>query len=674
MDGIKLGKRIAAAVTAFRKFEEYDEKKWNEWQRGPMTAAGTRVNEVSSLTISGLFAALNFLASTFATLPRSVFRRLPDGSKIRDYDHPLYDRIHNKPNNSDLTSWQWIYTSIMHKYLWGYWYTYHDVQSYQNQELIPLLPDRTWLDPENDERYITHIKNGQKIPQRIYLPRSQVLRIPHISLDGIQGKGVIYYARESLGLTKAQDEFAATFFGSGIHPGGFVEVEHTPDEETRKGLQKDFNEKYGGLGKNWKFIFVTGGATVKETEIDATKAQVLESRQFSVVEIARWMNLPPHILRELSRATFSNIEEQSLELVIYSLLPVVTQIEQTMNIALFDEEERRTHYVKFELKGLLRGDLKARTEFYKAMIDRGIFNADMVLDLEDMNPQPKGLGKIFVVPLNMVNKEMVVSPQPLTIENKGNSLVERATVQIVKKRSAALRRRLTIAYKPKFEEFARQLVKKETDAVRAAVEEMLSQHGITEFNAWLEGFYRDFGKEVDVLVAPLINSYATDVLPIAQEEINSDSDIAPQYLEFQREYREVLAQRHVISSREQLKAIIRDAQKEGESEPEALEQRLTEWEEKRPGKIVMREMVRAENAFTRSVFALCGIMKIRSIAYGDSCPYCQDLDGKVIGIDEYFLPKGDFQPEGAERPLTVTSNHSHPPYHDGCDCGIGASA
>ena len=146
----------------------------------------------------------------------------------------------------------------------------------------------------------------------------------------------------------------------------------------------------------------------------------------------------------------------------------------------------------------------------------------------------------------------------------------------------------------------------------------------------------------------------------------------PQYSTFQREYREYFAQRHVISSREQLKSVIRDAQKEGESEQEAIEQRLAEWEEKRPGKIVMRETVRSESAFTRSVFALCGIAKIRSIAYWDSCPYCQALDGKVIGIDEYFLPKGDFQPEGAEKPLTVSSNCSHPPYHDGCDCGIEA--
>jgi len=508
--------------------------------------------------------------------------------------------------------------------------------------------------------YIYRLPNGVLLN----IPKEKMLHIPHISMDGVQGKGIVHYARESLGLTKAQDEFASTFFGSGIHPGGFVEVEHAPDEETRKGLQKDFNEKYAGLGKAWKFIFVTGGAKVKESEVDASKAQALESRQFSVVEIARWMNLPPHILRDLIRATFSNIEQQSLELVVYSLLPLATQIEQAMNIALFDDVERRTHYVKFELKGLLRGDLQARTAFYTAMIDRGIFNADTVLGLEDMNPQPGGLGQVYVMPLNMVNKETITSAPQLKIESES---IAKRTVQ---KRSAALRRRTTIAYKPKFEQFAKQLVKKEVSAVRAAVKKMLDEHAAADFSLWLDDFYQDFPTQVHKLVAPLVSSYATAILPIAQEEAGSDAEINLEYTDFQQKYGETFAQRHTISSKAQLRSVIRKAEAEGTPAIEALEQRLGEWEEKRPGKIVMQETVQAENAFTRSAFALCGVAKIMSVAYGKSCPYCQELDGKVIGIEENFLTPGDFQPEGAEKPLTVTSNHKHPPYHAGCDCGI----
>lgn len=662
MGRVTLLKRIFSALKAFRSDSGFDDK-WYETYPGIRTMAGTRINETSALTISGLFAALNFLASTMATLPKVILRRLPGGGREHAFDHPLYDRLHNKVNDWGLSSWQWTYTSIMHKYLWGNWYDYLDRKTYQNQQLIPLLPERMVKYDEEKELYIYRLKNGQSIS----FPKSQVLHIPHISEDGINGKGIIHYARESLGLAKAQDEFAATFFGSGIHPGGFVEIEKTMDEDIRQGLQTDFNEKYGGLGKNWKFIFVTGGAKVTESEIDAQKAQALESREFSVVEIARWMNLPPHILRDLVRATFSNIEEQSLELVVYSLLPLATQIEQTMNIALFDDTERRTHYVKFELKGLKRGDLKARTEFYKAMIDRGIFNADMILELEDMNPQPAGLGQVYVMPLNMVNKEMIVSPQPLTIESKSGFLAAKRAVQI---RSAALRRRLTIAYKPKFEQFAKKLVKKETSTIRKTMKEMLGEHGIADFSIWLDDFYRDFPKEIDKIAAPTISSYATAILPIAQEEAGSEAEIGLEYGDFQHKYQETFAQRHVISSHEQLKSVIREAQAAGALEIEALEQRLDEWEERRPGKIVMRESVQTENAFTRSAFALCGIMKIMSVSYGKSCPYCNDLDGKVIGIEENFLSPGDFQPEGAERPLTVTNDHKHPPYHGGCDCGI----
>ena len=343
-----------------------------------------------------------------------------------------------------------------------------------------------------------------------------------------------------------------------------------------------------------------------------------------------------------------------------------------MNIAFFDDRERREHFVKFELKGLLRGDLKARTEFYNAMLDRGVFNADMVLDLEDMNPQPEGIGQIYMIPLNMVNKKLVISPQPLTIEApRALSELKRQSVQIIERRSGALRRKITIAYMKKFEEYGKQVVENEVEAVRKAVKETLGSRNTVDFLAWLERFYPEFSKTIDTLSAPLLSSYADAILPVAQEEIGSEADVSIQYQVFQREYREYYVARHVKSSQGQLRSVITEAQANGNDEAEAVEQRLQEWEEKRPGKISMREGIRAENAFARSVFALSGIAKIVSVHFGKSCPYCLALDGKVIGIDEYFLTKGDFQPDGADTPLSVTSNHSHPPYHDGCDCGIG---
>jgi HK97 family phage portal protein len=662
-------RRISNAIKAFRSFEDYDEKKWQDWVRGPLTKAGTRVNEVSSLNISAVYAAVNFIASTIASLPKVIFRRIPSGGRVKAYEHPLYDRLHNKPNGSNMTAWQWIYTQLIHKYLWGNWYTYLDFKSHQNRGLIPLLPDRTYQDPTDDSVYITHKKDGTQLR----FPDSQILHIPHFSLDGVKGKGVVHYARESLGITKALDEYAGHFFGNGTHQGGFVEIQGVMDDETRKGLQADFNEKYRGLGEAWKVIFLTGDAKFKPNEIDLARSQALESRQFSVLEVSRWLNLPPHVLRELTHATFSNIEEQALELVIYSLMPITTQIEQAMNIAFFDDEEREKHYVKFELKGLLRGDLKARTEFYNAMLDRGVFNADMVLDLEDMNPQPDGLGQLYILPLNMVNKKLVVSPQPLTIEApRGAPETKRQTVQIVERRSGALRRKITIAYKKQFDSYGEKIIAEEVNAVRKAAKETLGARNMVDFLAWLDEFYPEFSKTIDTLAAPLLTSYSDAILPVALEEIASEANISAQYQAFQREYREYFVDRHVKSSTGQLKSIVSNAQENDEDIAEVVEQRLTEWEEKRGAKITMRESIRAESAFTRAAFAGAGISKIRSVSYGKSCPYCLALDGKIIGIDEYFLTKGEFQPDGADEPLIVTGNCSHPPYHDGCDCGIDA--
>ena len=643
---------------------------WDGWFNtiSKKTIAGTNVNEFSSLTISALFGALNFLAGTLASLPRVIYRRLPNGNKEKAYDHPIYDRLHNKPNESKLTAWQWVYTSIMHKYLWGNWYTYLDRTNYQNQRLIPLLPDRTWIDKDHPDRYITHTAHGQKE----YLPAENMLHIPHISLDGITGKGIVHYARESLGIVKAQEEFAANFFGKGIKAGGFVEIDGSMEEETRKELQKDFNEKYGELGNSWKAIFLTGGAKFQQQELDAVKAQALESRQFSVVEIARWTNLPPHILRELSRATFSNIEQQGIELVTYSLLPITTQIEQEMNATFFNEKDRKIYFIKYDLKGLLRGDIEARTGFYTAMLDRGVFNADMVLDLEDMNPQPDGLGKIYMMPLNMLNKEHALSEQPLTIESESiNNTIKRSS-QTVQKRTAALRRKITIAYKKQFEACGKQVVTAEVQGIREAVKKMLGEKDSKEFEVWLEGFYSEFSKKVDILSTPLLSSYAETILPVALQEIGSEMDIGIQYDRFQSQYRESFVRRHIKGSQGQLRAVIEGAEEQHENVAEAVEERLGEWEEKRSGKISMRESVRAENAFTRSVFALAGITQLISVSYGKSCPYCNDLDGKIVGIDQPFLLEGLFQPEGADGPLNITSNHFHPPYHDGCDCGIMA--
>jgi len=693
MGSMTIFQRISAAIKALRGTARED---WDAYYgTGPIpTLSGVNIDESSAMTISALYAALNFLAGVVASLPLRVYRSLPGGGKERAVDHPLYDRLHAKPNSLGMTAWQWVYTSVMHKYLWGNWWTVVGRPSY---ELTPLMPDRTWINYLSP----TIVRTKDNVGAEILLDRRDVLLVPHVSLGGIMGKGVVAYARESLGLIKAQEQFASAFFGSGTKAGGFVQIPagQGMDEDTRHGLQADFNEKYGKLGESWKAIFLSGGAEWKPQDIDAAKAQALESRLFSVAEVSRWTGLAPHLLHDLSRATFSNIEELDLALVMFTLTPIVTQIEQAMNLTFFTDAERRQYYVKFELKGLLRGNIAARTAFYTAMIDRGVFHANNVLELEEMDLQKDGLGEVYMVSMNTANKRTLLEAPAPVIEDVSDEDDEEgeadiadeadeeeeedgeeegeasrsasisAPGRIILQHSSALRRKITLAYGRQWEAYTAQVLKEETEQLRAGVKEWLHERSAGEFVTWLENFYVGFQDRVGVLSAPLLSSYAAAILPIAQQEINSDADIAPRYEQFGQQYREAFVLRHVGQSRGQLRA----AALEAEDAEVEIEQLLADWEVTRPGKIVQHESIRAENAFARSVFALAGVIKIRSVAYGKSCPYCSALDGKVIGIEEAFLTAGDFQPEGAERPLTVTSTHNHPPYHGGCDCGIEAS-
>jgi len=355
-----------------------------------------------------------------------------------------------------------------------------------------------------------------------------------------------------------------------------------------------------------------------------------------------------------------------------------------MNATFFDDRERAAgYYTKFELKGLLRGNLQARTAFYTAMLDRGVFNADTVREFEDMNPQEDGLGKIYTLPLNMVNKRMVVGNSiPLTINASRMRDVTpvRASIaapqRYIAQRSSAHRRRITLAYTPLWESYAKGLLEEEAEAIRSGIQDWLANGLTAEFITWLGTFYDGFRERVDTLSAPLLSSYAEAILPIAEEEAGSDADLKAQmdaFLSGPTGYRDTFVRRHLRHSRGSLAAAVEEAE-DAEAAQAAVETLLEDWRELRPERLRMHESIRAESAFARNVFILAGVTKLVSVSYGKSCPYCLALDGKVIEIQGSFLEPGDFQPEGAERPLTVTSIRRHPPYHDGCDCGVEASA
>lgn len=270
---------------------------------------------------------------------------------------------------------------------------------------------------------------------------------------------------------------------------------------------------------------------------------------------------------------------------------------------------------------------------------------------------------------------MVGGPALLTVEPAMRDVTPRpqqiaAPARVIAQRTSALRRKITIAYGKQWKKYANRILAEEIEGLQAGVEQLLGERSTNEFVTWLGTFYEGFRARIDELAAPLLVSYAGAILPVAQQEVGSDADLMAQFEQFVSDYGETFVVRHVGHSQN---ALARAAKKATEDPKATVDQVLDEWAEARADRIWLHESIRAESAFARQLFKLAGVTKIRSVAYRSDCPYCKALDGRVVGIEEPFLEAGDFFPDGAEKPLTVTSARRHPPYHAGCDCGIEAS-
>jgi len=259
-------------------------------------------------------------------------------------------------------------------------------------------------------------------------------------------------------------------------------------------------------------------------------------------------------------------------------------------------------------------------------------------------------------------------PQIIHVDDINN----RSALPAPETRSIGLRRRLTVAYLPQFSAFASSLVTEEVTAVREALQKFLGKRSQADLSAWLENYYKELAVDISKKAKPLVSGYGLALTPIAQEEIASNATIGPQFEQFTNQYLNYLAERHVSSSKAQIIDVLKTANDAGTDPADAVNERLAEWEQKRPDKFTQHESYRAENAMTRAVFLFSGVSKLRWVAFGKNCPYCSSLNGKVVGIQQDFLQAGSYQPDGAKEPLIVKSSKKHAPAHAGCDCGIAA--
>lgn len=392
--------------------------------------SGAQVNEANALRASAVLACVRVISETIASLPCHVYRRLEPRGKERATDYPLYELLHDRPN-PEMTAFTFWETIVAHACLWGNFYAEIDygATGYRPLALWPLLPDRTKPERVLATGEIVY-KTVDTEGNAITLPAWKVFHVPGLGYDGLQGYSVIRMAREGVGLALATEEYGARFFGNGARPGGVLEHPQKLSDSARENLKKSIQDNYGGLRNSQRLMILEEGMKYSAIAVPPNDAQFLETRKYQVVDIARIFRVPLHMVGDLDRATFSNIEHQTTEFVVFTLLPWLTRIEQAINWKLIGPRERKVFFAKFLVNGLLRGDTKSRYESYAIGREKGWLCADDIREMEDMNDLPEGQGKIFLVPMNMVPADKVealaeanikkasTSPQPANNQDK----------------------------------------------------------------------------------------------------------------------------------------------------------------------------------------------------------------------------------------------------------------
>lgn len=351
--------------------------------------SGANVNEFSAMRVSAVYACVRILAESIAALPLHVYE-YKDGGKERAINHPLYFRLHDAPN-PEMTSFIFRELMMTHLLLHGNCYAY--IQRDFGGSVValhPLEPNRMTVERDDSGqivyRYLTSASENAQVKKSttVTYQRDDILHVPALGFNGLIGFSPIAMARNAIGVAIATEEFGAKFFENGARPSGILKVPHVLKDPSK--LSESWQKAYGGTGNTGKVAVLEEGVTYESISIPPNDAQFLDTRKFQLNEIARIFRVPPHMIADLERATFSNVEHLSLEFVKFSLNPWVIRWEQSLSKALMTPNERGKFFVKFNVDGLMRGDYQSRMEGYATGRQNGWLSANDIREMEDLNP------------------------------------------------------------------------------------------------------------------------------------------------------------------------------------------------------------------------------------------------------------------------------------------------
>ena len=646
---------------------------------GGETPTGVTVTPDIAMTYSAVYACVRIISESIAAMPFVTYERDGENRK-RAVDFHLYPILHDVAND-EMSSFELRETLISHVLTWGNGYA--EIEFDRAGRVIglwPLLPNRTQPVRINDELfYWLTLPDGETK----LLSNDRVLHLRGLSYNGLTGLSPIGLQRRAIGLGIAAEEFGSRFFGNDARPGGIIQHPGELSDVALTRLKTDWKSEHGGLSRAHRVGILEEGMSYQEIGVAPEDAQFLETRKFQVEEIARIYRVPPHMLADLDRATFSNIEQQSISFVVNTLGAWLVRIEKTINRVLLTPDERKKYFVEHLVDSLMRGDITSRYAAYATAKQNGWMSTNEIRRLENMN----GIGTDgdeYFVPLNMLPLSQAVqgvkssnddgsfidddddSRAGLPVKWRGRPLP--ANISVRSFRSGVERNRLEKSHRRVYIDVIGRILRREANDVGNAAKRLVKPgQPTTEFDAWLTEFYENHRDFAFAQMLPVAIAFAENVASVAGNEVGSETD-AGQIERYVRSYLATWSRRHSLIQADRIR---RKFDKDADEILPEIETELETWrDETRAESIAHEETNRTNNAVAIFVYTLAGILRKTWLTFGENCPYCDALNGKTVGLELNFAAAGEGFAPGGVAPLVPSSNIGHPPIHRGCDCVI----
>lgn len=372
---------------------------WTE--SGNRTPSGVRVTPETALQCSAFLACVRVISESVASLPLHLYRRLPSGGKEKASEQPLYRMLHQQPN-----PWQTAleFREQMTALYLMYGNSYAEIRPGVMgavSELWPLHPSRMQVERlENGQlRYLYREPNGR---QTRYT-QDQIFHLRWLTTDGVEGLQPSSLSRNAIGLAQALETHGSTYFGNGARPGIVLESDNPIPVEAAERLREQWERMHRGADRAFRTAVLPNGVKAHELSGSNEAAQYLETRQYQVVEVCRAFRVPPHMIQDLTRSTYSNIEVQGTEFVQHCLLPHLKRWEAAISRDLIVEDD--TYFAEHSVTGLLRGDSVARAQWYTSMLQCGVLSVNEIRELENLNPiGPEGDQRFMQLNMTTLDK------------------------------------------------------------------------------------------------------------------------------------------------------------------------------------------------------------------------------------------------------------------------------